>query len=195
MTAPRRLTELQRASGLQMHPDYVAYDRDVLTEADRGYWDERIIDLGGAIEHERLESGAVVSWYAAPKNKIGADLRISAGKAYENMHDERRWATEGLARELRQLGLDVDLEIIERVPRRSGLGPIEWTAIFLGDAIATGIIHSVVDDVYRRAKEMLRARRRAGKVRKLGFRIYGPKNEVLKEWTTDEDEQKSSDDD
>jgi hypothetical protein len=91
------------------------------------------------------------------------------------MHDERRWATEGLARERRGLGLDVDLEIIEQVPRRRGLGPIEWTAIFIGNAIATGLIHSVVDDVYQRAKDMLRARRKAGKARELGFRIYGPK--------------------
>lgn len=90
MTAPRRLTEFRRATGLQMHPDYVAYDRDALSQADRDYWDVRIIDLGGAIEHERLETGRVVSWYAAPKCKIGADIRISAGKAYEVMHDERR---------------------------------------------------------------------------------------------------------
>jgi hypothetical protein len=175
-----------------MHPDYVAYARDGLTEADRGYWDERIIDLGGAIEHERLESGQVVSWYAAPKSKIGADIRISAGKAYENMHDERRWATEGLAKELQQLGLNIDLEIIERVPRRTGLGPIEWTAIFIGEAIAQGLIGALTEDVYQRAKEMLRARRRRGKARQLGLRIYGPKGEVLREWTTKEDEQESA---
>ncbi len=193
MTASRRLTELRRATGVQMHVDYVAYDREVLSPADRAYWDERVVDLGGAVEHERLESGRVVSWYAVPKSKIGADIRVSAGKAYEVMHDERRWATEGLARELRQLGLDVDLEIIEMVPQRRGLGPIEWTAIFIGDAIATGFVHAVVADVYARTKEMLRARRRAGKVRHMGFRIYGPKGEVLKEWTTKEDEEKPPD--
>lgn len=132
-----------------------------------------------------------MSWYAVPKDKVEpADIRISAGKAYEVMHAERRWAPEGLARELRQLGLDVDLEIIEYVPKRRGLGPIEWTAIFVGEAIAQALIGSVVDDVYQRAKDMLRARRASGRSRKkLGVKIYGPKGEVLKEWTTDDDEE------
>ncbi len=176
-----------------MHPDYVAYHRDELSQVDREYWDERVVDLRGVVENEELEDGTVESWYAVPKDKIGAQVRISAGKAYENMSDERRWATEGLARELRQLGLDVDLEIIERIPKRMGLGPIEWTAIFIGQSVAAALISSVVNDMYQRAKDMLRSRRRAGEVRQMGFRIYGPKGEVLEEWTTKEDEQERAD--
>jgi hypothetical protein len=39
--------------------------------------------------------------------------------------------------------------------------------------------------MHQRAKEMLRARKASGRSRaKLGFRIYGPKGEVLREWTT-----------
>jgi len=66
-----------------------------------------------------------------------ADVRINAGHAYEVMQDEWRWATEGFAKELRQLGMDLELEIIEYVPGRLGLGPVKWTEIFIGRTVAT----------------------------------------------------------
>ena len=125
-----------------------------------------------------------------------AQVRISVGKAYEVMHDERRWAAEGLAKELRQTGLDVELEIIEYVPGRRGLGPMEWTAIFIGTNVAIALINALTQDLYQRAKDMLRSRRKAkgGKGVHLGFKIYGPKNEVLREWTTKEDDDKPKED-
>jgi hypothetical protein len=191
VTAPRELTELTRVTDLYgLEPSLVAYDRDSLSERDRTYWDERIIDLGGAVAEELLDDGYVVSWYVAPKSKVNAHVRISAGKAYENMYEERREATRILSKELQQLGLRVDLELIERVPKRVGLGPIEWTTIFIGEAVASALIGHLTEDLYARAKETLRRRRRGGKTRnKLGFRIYGPQNEVLKEWTTEEDDE------
>ncbi len=130
---------------------------------------------------------------------IAVDVRIRAGRAYEVMQDERRWATEGFAKELRQLGLDVDLEIVEYVPGRRGLGPIEWTEIFVGTTVATSIITNLANDLYQRAKDMLRSRRKANKAagrgrHNLGFTIYGPKGEELRKWTTNdnnEDEESS----
>lgn len=109
------------------------------------------------------------------------------------MHAYRRWATEGFARELESLGLDVELRIIEYVPGVRGLGPVEWTEIFVGDAVVTSLIGAVVEDIYAKAKEMLRSRVRAKKdghpaPRAMGFKIYGPDGEVLKEWKTTEDE-------
>src|SRR5947208_1333211 len=53
-------------------------------------------------------------------------VRISVGKAYEVMQPERRWAAEGFAKELEQLGLTIDLEVIEYAPGRRELGPVEW---------------------------------------------------------------------
>lgn len=124
-----------------------------------------------------------------------ANVRIRAGHAYEVMQEERRWATEGFAKELRQLGLDVDLEIIEYVPGRRGLGPIEWTEIFVGTAVATSIITNLTNDLYQRAKDMLRSRRKANKAagrgrHNLGFTIYGPEGEELRKWTTKDDDEK-----
>jgi hypothetical protein len=90
-----------------------------------------------------------------------AGVRIRAGRAYEVMQDERRWATEGFTKELQQLGLNVDLEIIDYVPGRRGLGPVEWTEIFIGTTVATSIITNLTNDLYQRTKDMLRSRRKA----------------------------------
>jgi hypothetical protein len=126
-----------------------------------------------------------------------ADVRIAAGHAYEVMQDERRWATEGFAKELRQLGLSVDLEITEYVPGRRGLGPVEWTAIFIGTTVATSLISSITEDLYQRAKDLLRSRRKANKAasrgrHNLGFTIYGPKGEELRKWDTRDDDEDGS---
>jgi hypothetical protein len=49
------------------------------------------------------------------------------------MQDERRTATEAFAEDLRATaGVSVDLEVTERQQGRYGLGPIEWTGIFVG---------------------------------------------------------------
>ena len=124
----------------------------------------------------------------------GADVQISIGKPYEVVHQERRWATEGLAKELEALGLKVDLEVIGYVPGRRGLGPIEITAIYIGARVAESLIGAITEDVYAKTKEMLRARRRRAKdtgkgSKNLGFTIYGPDGQPLAKWTTTEEDE------
>ncbi len=87
--------------------------------------------------------------------KPEADIRIAIGKAYEAMQDERRLATEAFTEDLRATGLSVDLEITERQPGRVGLGPIEWTAIFVGPTVATSLVTNLTNDLYAKAKQML----------------------------------------
>jgi hypothetical protein len=57
-----------------------------------------------------------------------ARIRIRNGHPSEVMRDDRRESIENLADDLRGCGYEVDLEIIERVPRIYGLTQIEWTA-------------------------------------------------------------------
>jgi len=78
----------------------------------------------------------------------------------------------------------VDLEIVEYVPGRRGLGPVEWTAIYIGARVAESLVSSITEDAYERAKEMLRSRRRAKRAKgtpgaHLGFTIYRPNGEEL----------------
>ncbi|HEX4466966.1 MAG TPA: hypothetical protein VH025_07250 [Solirubrobacteraceae bacterium] len=129
------------------------------------------------------------------------DVLIKAGHTYEVMHDERRWATAGLARELRGLGLNVDLEITEYVPGRRGLGLVEWTEMYIGMKVADSLISAITGDVYEKTKTMLRdrmaakKRRRKGKSgRKMGFKIYGPNGDEIQSWTTKEDDEGSGED-
>lgn len=77
------------------------------------------------------------------------DIRIAIGKAYEVMPEERREAALALTNELRaSTGLDVQLEVTEYQPGRRGLGPIEWTAIFIGTSAATTVINNLTSDLY-----------------------------------------------
>lgn len=118
------------------------------------------------------------------------DVQIQIGRAYEVMHEERRLATAQFAEELRASGLTVELEVTEYVPGRRGLTPVEWTFIVTGTAKALDL---VVDG----AKALLRRRREAKHAtegspgRDLGFIIYGPDGEKLREWTTREEEDRS----
>ncbi len=115
------------------------------------------------------------------------DVHIHIGRAYEVMHEERRLATAQFAEELRASGLAAEVEVTEYVPGRRGLTPVEWTFIGIGTAKA-------VDLVVDGAKALLRRRREAKRAtegspgRDLGFIIYGPDGEKLREWTTREEE-------
>ncbi len=120
-------------------------------------------------------------------------VRIVAGTTYEVMHDERRQASERLASELRKAGFEVDLEIIDYAPGRRGLGAVEWTLIFIGTNVAVSLINSLTSDLYQGAKDMLQKRRKNKRAGTLGFRIYGPNGEVLREWTTSEDNESRED--
>jgi hypothetical protein len=118
-----------------------------------------------------------------------ANVVIRAGKAYEVMSDQRRVATLEFAEDLRRWGLTVETDITEYVPGRRGLGPIEWTAVVIGGSAGKRLVDNLVDDLYAAGKEFLRKRLRSGNSRpKLGFTIYGPDGEVLKSWTTEEDD-------
>ena len=80
----------------------------------------------------------------------------------------------------------------EYVPRRVGLGPIEWTAIFIGTTVATTLITSVAQDYYQRGRacsvDGASARPSRGSVAGAsGSRSTG-RGEVLRKWTTDEDQ-------
>ena len=84
-------------------------------------------------------------------------------------------ATQEFTDDLRRWGLTVELEVTEYVPGRRGLGPVEWTLIFIGTSAGTKIIGNLTDDLYNAAKELLRRRKKRGAARrKLGFTIYGP---------------------
>ncbi len=111
-----------------------------------------------------------------------ADVRIAIGKLYEEMSDERRAAAVALAEELRATGVSVNLEITEREPGRVGLGPIEWTAIFIGTTVATTLITNLTNDLYAKVKQMLLDRKAKGGRPNKGFVIYGPDGEPLRRW-------------
>ena len=106
---------------------------------------------------KRSDTGEIEGFlYADMTPMPEADVRISIGKPYENVSDERRHATEELAEDLvAATGLSVDLEVIERVPKRYGLGPVEWTAIFIGTTVATTLITKVTEDLYEKAERMV----------------------------------------
>lgn len=70
--------------------------------------------------------------------------------------------------------MSVDLEVTERQPSRYGLGPVEWTCIFIGITVATSLITNLTNDVYTKAKQLLLDRRTKGRQRDMGFVIYGP---------------------
>ena len=133
--------------------------------------------------------------YADIKPKPDADVRIAIGKAYEVMQDERRTATEAFAADLRAtLGVSVDLEITEYQPGRRGLGPIEWTGIFIGTTVATSLITNLTNDLYKKAKQLLLDRKAKGGRPNTGFVIYGPDGKELRRWDTkngDKDEDES----
>jgi hypothetical protein len=104
------------------------------------------------------------------------------------MQEERRSATLAFADDLRTTtGLNVELEITEYQPGRRGLGPIEWTAIFIGINVATNLISSLTSDLYKRAKKMLLDRKAKGGRPNKGFVIYGPDGKVLRRWDTKKD--------
>lgn len=127
--------------------------------------------------------------------KQEADVRIAISKAYEEMEDERRDATTAFADDIREsLGVTVDLEITERQPGRVGLGPIEWTAIFVGRTVATTLITNLTNDLYEKAKQLLRERKAKGRKRSMGFVIYGPDGKELRRWTTNEDDNERASD-
>jgi hypothetical protein len=122
------------------------------------------------------------------------DIRVSIGRPYEEMHEERRVATEQFVENLRTFGYDVELEIIERVAGRVGLTLVEWTMIYILAREVTRAIDKVTDDIYEAAKELLRSRRKAKKEksgnpgRNLGFIIYGPDGKELRKWDTSDDD-------
>jgi hypothetical protein len=137
---------------------------------------------------KRSDTGEIEGFlYADMTPMPEADVRISIGKPYENVSDERRQATEALAEDLvAATGLSVDLEVIERVPKRYGLGPGEWTAIFIGTTVATTLITKVTDDLYEKAKQWFSERMAKGEGRtKKGFVIYGPDGKSLRRWDTE----------
>jgi hypothetical protein len=149
----------------------------------------RLISGSGEVIRVRL------AWYASrvdPQERSleRANVVIRAGHAYEVMHQDRRIATEEFANDLRRWGLSVEAEITEYIPGRRGLTPVEWTAIVIGTSVGKRLLDNLVDDLYQAAKDFLRKRLRKGSTRsRLGFKIYGPNGEVLKSWTTDEDQE------
>lgn len=119
------------------------------------------------------------------KPKPDTDVRVAIGRAFEEMQDERRVAAQAFAEELRSSsGLSVDLEVTERQQGRRGLGPIEWTAIFIGTTVSTTVITNLTNDLYAKAKAMLLERKAKGGTRNTGFVIYGPDGKVLRRWDT-----------
>jgi hypothetical protein len=129
--------------------------------------------------------------YSDIKPKPEADVRIAIGKAYEVMQDERRTATEAFAEDLRATaGVTVELEITEYQPGRYGLGPIEWTSIFIGTTVATSLITNLTNDLYAKAKKLLLDRKAKGRHRRrdMGFVIYGPDGKELCRWDTKQDD-------
>jgi len=117
--------------------------------------------------------------------KPDAEVRIAIGRAYEVMQEERRTATLGFAEDLRaSTGLNVELEITEYQPGRKGLGPVEWTAIFIGSNVAASLISNLTRDLYEKAKKLLLDRKAKGGRPNKGFVIYGPDGKVLRRWDT-----------
>jgi hypothetical protein len=143
------------------------------------------VDLYGWIK--RVDTGEVEGFrYADMKPAPESDIRISIGKPYENVTDERRQATEALAEDFNQVtDMRVEVEVIERVPKRYGLGLIEWTAIYIGVKVADTLIEKMTSDLYERAKRWLsdRQAKEQGRLNK-GFVIYGPDGKPLRKWDT-----------
>ena len=143
------------------------------------------VDLYGWVKRD--DTGEVEGFaYADMTPFPEADIRISIGSPTENVPDERREATETLAADLGAItGLDVDLEVIERVPRRYGLGLVEWTAIYIGVKVADTLIEKVTSDLYEKAKQWFSERKEKGEGRpNKGFVIYGPDGKPLRRWDT-----------
>lgn len=143
-------------------------------------------DLYGWVK--RFDTGEVEGFaYADMTAAPEVDVRISIGKPYENVSDERREATEALAKIFREVtGLSVDLEVIERVPKRVGIGPVEWTAIYIGVKVADTLIEKVTSDLYAKAKQWFTDRKAKGEGRpNKGFVIYGPDGKPLRRWDTE----------
>jgi hypothetical protein len=119
-----------------------------------------------------------------------ANVVIRIGAPYEVLRESRRQATYGFAEDLRRWGLTVEVDAIEYVPGRRGLGPVEWTAIGLAASVGKRLLDNLVDDLYAAARDYLLKRLRKGGTRpKLGFKIYGPDGEELKSWRSDEDDE------
>lgn len=120
-----------------------------------------------------------------------ADVRIAIGHFYEVVHPERRVATQELAESVREAtGVTVDVEVTEYERGYYGLGPVEWTAIFIGQSVASTVIGNLTNKLYAKAKQMLLARRAKGDGRpRTGFVIYGPNGEELKRWDTSRDDE------
>ncbi len=137
---------------------------------------------------KRSDTGEVEGFrYADMTPHPEGDIRISIGKPTENVSDERREATEALAEDLSTVtGLSVDLEVIERVPKRYGLGLVEWTAIYIGVKVADTLIEKVTSDLYEKAKQWFSERKQKGEGRpNKGFVIYGPDGKPLRSWDTE----------
>jgi len=168
----------------------------VVERGPEGGWVVDALDAAADVlrpSYATLDEAKAAAIRAVDPEAAPPQVRIDIGKAYEVLQPGRREAAEEFAAGLRAAGLDVQLNVTEYVPGRRGLGPIEMTAIFIGTTVATTLITSVTQDCYQRAKDMLRRRRKhaieSGVGRKrLGFTIYGPRGEVLREWTTDEDQ-------
>jgi hypothetical protein len=123
--------------------------------------------------------------YSEIEPKPEADVRIAIGRAFEDVNDERRTAMEAFAEDLRATsGVSVDLEITERQPGCYGLGPMEWTSIFVGTTVATTLITNLTNDLYAKAKQLLLDRKAKGRRRDMGFVIYGPDGKELFLWDT-----------
>jgi ABC-type transport system substrate-binding protein len=111
------------------------------------------------------------------------------------MQDDRRAATEAFVEQLRASGIDVALEIVERDTTKYGLTFVEWTWVFLGAPLWAGFAGKMGSDLYDGLKQFLRERRaarekeRGSPGRPMGFVIYGPDSEVLRQWDTREDDE------
>jgi hypothetical protein len=157
-------------------------------------------DISTAGWVRRSDTGEIEGFlYPDIEPRPEADVRIAIGKAYEVMQDERRTATEAFAENLRATaGVTVDLEVTEYQPGRYGLGPIEWTGIFIGTTVATSLITNLTNDLYAKAKKLLLDRKAKGRQRDMGFVIYGPDGKELYRWDTkqgdrNKDESEASD--
>lgn len=114
----------------------------------------------------------------APRLRPGADVAIRAGSISETMSAERREGAYALAGDLRERGLEVDVDLVERVPGYHVLTEVEWLLI-------TVAVEPVRDVVLGAAQSMLRDRmsNRSGG-RELGVVIYGPDEAELRRWST-----------
>jgi len=90
-----------------------------------------------------------------------AQLAIRAGRAYMVTSPEREAALGELRESLGKGGVDVDLEITQYEPGRRGLPPPsfpEEVAIFIGTGLGSGLIGTIVTDVYNKAKQWAKSR-------------------------------------